>query len=45
MCGQARMQTRVGLSIVVVMAVALGHVRAGRPRHLRSLVQPFADAG
>ena len=43
--GQARMQTRIGLSVAVMMAAALGHVRAGRPRHMRSLVQPFADTG
>ena len=39
------MQTRIGLSVAVMMAAALGHVCAGRPRHMRSLVQPFADTG
>ena len=43
--GQTRMQTRIGLSIAVMMAAALGHVRAGRHRYMRSLVQPFADTG
>lgn len=43
--GQARMQTRVGLTIAVMMASALGHVRAGQSRLMRSLVQPFADTG
>ena len=45
MRGQARMQTRIVLSIAVMMAAALGHVRAGQPRQMRSLVQPFADTG
>ena len=39
------MQTRVGLGIALMMAAALGHVRAGQPRHMRSPVQPFADTG
>ena len=43
--GQAGMQTRIGLSIAVMMAAALGHVRAGQPRRMRSRVQPFADTG
>ena len=43
--GQARMQTRIGLRIAVMMAAARGHVRAGQPRQMRSLVQPFADTG
>ena len=43
--GRARMQTRIGLAISVMMASALGHVRAGQPRLMRSLIQPFADTG
>ena len=33
------MQTRVGLAIAVMMALALGHVRAGRIEQMRSLVR------
>ena len=40
-----RGQARIGLSVAVMMAAALGHVRAGEPRRMRSLVQPFADTG
>jgi hypothetical protein len=36
------MQTRVGLATAVMMAMALGHVRAGRIKQMRSLVQPIA---
>jgi len=43
--GQVRMQTRIGLSIAVMMAAAHGRFRAGRPQQMRSLVQPFADTG
>jgi hypothetical protein len=42
--GGAKMQTRVGLSIAVMMAMALGHVRAGRIEQMRSLVRPIANA-
>jgi len=42
--GGAKMQTRVGLSIAVMMAMALGHVRAGRIEQMRSLVRPVAKA-
>lgn len=43
--GLARMRTRVGLAMVVMLA--LGHVRAGRPESMRSLIAPvaFADTG
>jgi len=37
--GKAKMQTRVGLAIAVMMALALGHVRAGRIEQMRSLVR------
>ena len=39
--GQAKMQTRVGLALAVMMAMALGHVNAGRPEQIRSLVKPI----
>ena len=43
----ARMRTRVGVALAVMMALALGHVRAGRPESMRSLFAavPFADTG
>ena len=42
--GKAKMQTRVGLATAVMMAIALGHVRAGRIKQMRSLVRPVALA-
>jgi hypothetical protein len=42
--GKAKMQTRVGLALAVMMAMALGHVRAGRIEQMRSLVRPIAKA-
>jgi len=39
--GQAKMQTRMGLALAVVMAMALGHVMAGRIQQMRSLIQPI----
>ena len=45
--GLARMRTRVGVALAVMMALALGHLRAGRPEAMRSLIAPvpFADTG
>ena len=45
--GLAAMQTRVGLALAIVMALALGHVLEGRPGQMRSLVGPvpFQDTG
>lgn len=43
--GQAKMQTRVGLALAVMMAMALGHVKAGRLGQMRSLVRPIAASG
>ena len=45
--GIARMLTRIGVAIAVMMALALGHVRAGRPESMRSLfaTAPWADTG
>jgi hypothetical protein len=40
--GKAKMQTRVGLALAVMMAMALGHVRAGRIEQMRSLVRPIS---
>ena len=39
--GLAKMQTRVGLALAVMMAMALGHVKQGRIEQMRSLVQPI----
>jgi hypothetical protein len=43
--GIAKMTTRVGLTIAVMMAMAPGHIRAGRPEQMRSLVQPIPATG
>ena len=45
--GLSRMRTRVGLALSVMMALALGQVRAGRPERMRSLYGPvpWADTG
>ena len=42
--GGAKMQTRVGLALAVMMAMAMGHLRAGRIQQMRSLVRPVAKA-
>lgn len=39
--GKVKMQTRVGLALVVMMAMALGHVREHREDQMRSLVKPI----
>jgi len=39
--GLAKMRTRVGLALAVMMAMALGHVKRGRVEQLRSLVRPI----
>ena len=39
--GKAKMQTRLGLALAVMMAMALGHVKAGREKQMRSLVKPI----
>jgi hypothetical protein len=39
--GLAKMQTRVGLALAIMMAMALGHARHGRTAQMRSLVQPI----
>ena len=43
--GLAKMQTRVGLALAVLMAMARGHVRQGRIEPMRSLVQPIPATG
>jgi hypothetical protein len=43
--GIAKTTTRVGLAIAVMMAMALGHIRQGRPAQMRSLVQPIPAPG
>ncbi len=43
--GMAKMQTRVGLAIAVMMAMALGHVKAGRVEQMRSLIRPIPTTG
>jgi hypothetical protein len=40
--GQAKMKTRMGLALTVMMAMAPGHVKAGRVEQMRLLVQPIA---
>jgi hypothetical protein len=42
--GKGKMQTRVGLALAVMMAMALGQVKAGRVKQMRSLVQPIHQA-
>ena len=37
--GKARMTARVGLALAVMMALALGSVKAGEPQRMRSLVR------
>ena len=45
--GLAKMKTRVGLALAVMMALALGQVRAGHAERMRSLVGavPYPDTG
>ena len=43
--GLAKMTTRVDLAIAVMMAMALGHIQQGRPRQMRSLIQPIPATG
>ena len=38
--GRWKMQTRLGLAVAVMIALALGAVLAGRPERTRSLVDP-----
>ena len=43
--GKAKMMTHVGLALAVMMALAVGHINAGRPEQMRSLVRPIAPCG
>ena len=45
--GLAKMKTRVGLALAVMMALALGRVRAGHAERMRSPVGavPYPDTG
>ncbi|MDD5319876.1 MAG: hypothetical protein PHD43_04535 [Methylococcales bacterium] len=45
MHGQAKMKTRMGLALAVMMAMAPGYVKAGRIEQMRSLVQPIRQTG
>ena len=38
--GLAKMRLRVTMALTIMLALALGRIRAGQPEHLRSLVQP-----
>lgn len=40
--GQRKLQFRVGLALVVILALAVGHIQAGEKEKMRSLVQPRA---
>lgn len=40
--GQAKMATRVGLGLVVMLAMAVGRIRSGEPEKMRSLLAPVA---
>lgn len=40
--GHQKMQFRVGLALVVMLALAVGHLQAGEKEKMRSLVQPRA---
>lgn len=44
--GGAKMNARVGMALAVMMALAVGHIKAGRPECMRSLVSGcWADTG
>ena len=36
----AKMHLRVTMEMAIMLAMALGRIRAGQPKHLRSLVKP-----
>ena len=43
--GHAKMITHLGLALAVMMALAVGHIKAGRPEQMRSLVRPIVASG
>ena len=38
--GLAKMQLRISMALTIMLAMALGRIRAGQPENLRSLVRP-----
>lgn len=40
--GMEKMKVRVGLAMCIMMSMALGHIKSGRPEQMRSLVQAIA---
>lgn len=40
--GKKKMQLRVGLALLVMLALAVGHLRSGEKEKIRSLIQPRA---
>jgi len=42
--GLKKMQTRVGLALVVMLAMAMGRIRIGQQKEMRSLVRPVVPA-
>jgi hypothetical protein len=40
--GQKKMQLRIGLALLVMLALAVGHLQSGEKEKIRSLVQPRA---
>jgi len=42
--GLEKMRTRMGLAMVVLLAMAVGHLQAGRNNQIRSLVRPIPPA-
>ena len=38
--GLAKMHLRVTMAVTIMLAMALGRIRAGQPENLRSLVKP-----
>ena len=38
--GLAKMQRRISMAVTIMLAMALGRIRAGQPENLRSLVRP-----
>ena len=44
--GKGKMTARAGMALAVMMALAVGHIKAGRPECMRSLVSGcYADTG
>ena len=42
--GLQKMRARMGLALVIALALAVGHLMEGRPEQIRSLVGPMARA-